>query len=142
MNSRVYPMPDPATVSLPSTQGVAAPYFANYVKDQLVNAARAAAGVRRRPEGDDDPRRASAEDRARDAIASALPTYAATTARPPRSSRSTPQTGAVLAMVGGANYHKNQFNLATQGERQPGSAFKPFVLATALEGATSRRRAS
>ena len=37
-------------------------------------------------------------------------------------------------MVGGANYHKNQFNLATQGERQPGSSFKPFVLATALQG--------
>src|SRR5207248_3602017 len=32
-----YPMPDPKDVSLPSTQGVAAPYFANYVKDQLVN---------------------------------------------------------------------------------------------------------
>jgi penicillin-binding protein 1A len=31
-----YPMPDPAKVSLPSTQGVAAPFFANYVKDQLV----------------------------------------------------------------------------------------------------------
>jgi membrane peptidoglycan carboxypeptidase len=41
-------------------------------------------------------------------------------------------SGAVLAMVGGENYHKNQFNLATQGERQPGSSFKPFVLATAL----------
>ena len=41
-------------------------------------------------------------------------------------------TGAVLAMVGGQNYHKSQFNLATQGERQPGSAFKPFVLAAAL----------
>ena len=36
-------------------------------------------------------------------------------------------------MVGGENYHKNQFNLATQGERQPGSSFKPFVLATALK---------
>jgi penicillin-binding protein 1A len=41
--------------------------------------------------------------------------------------------GAVVAMVGGPNYHKNQFNLATQGERQPGSSFKPFVLATALK---------
>jgi membrane peptidoglycan carboxypeptidase len=41
--------------------------------------------------------------------------------------------GEILAMVGGANYHKNQFNLATQGERQPGSSFKPFVLATALK---------
>src|SRR5437868_7284261 len=35
-------------------------------------------------------------------------------------------------MVGGRNYHHSQFNLATQGERQPGSAFKPFVLAAAL----------
>ena len=42
-------------------------------------------------------------------------------------------TGAVLAMVGGRNYHHSQFNLATQGERQPGSAFKPFVLAAALK---------
>ncbi len=42
------------------------------------------------------------------------------------------RTGAVLAMVGGRNYHHSQFNLATQGERQPGSAFKPFVLAAAL----------
>src|SRR5689334_17048402 len=31
-----YPMPDPKDVALPSTQGLAAPYFANYVKDQLV----------------------------------------------------------------------------------------------------------
>src|SRR5207248_4328973 len=43
------------------------------------------------------------------------------------------QSGNVLAMVGGENYHHNQFNLATQGERQPGSSFKPFVLATALK---------
>ena len=35
-------------------------------------------------------------------------------------------------MVGGRNYHKSQFNLAAQGERQPGSSFKPFVLAAAL----------
>ena len=35
-------------------------------------------------------------------------------------------------MVGGNNYRKSQFNLAVQGVRQPGSAFKPFVLATAL----------
>jgi membrane peptidoglycan carboxypeptidase len=35
-------------------------------------------------------------------------------------------------MVGGSNYRESQFNLAVQSERQPGSAFKPFVLATAL----------
>ena len=44
-----------------------------------------------------------------------------------------PSTGAVLAMVGGSNFHQSQFNLAVQGERQPGSSFKPFVLATALK---------
>ena len=57
----------------------------------------------------------------------------ARTGRPRRSSRSTRGTGAVLAMVGGQNYRESQFNLAVQGERQPGSSFKPFVLATALE---------
>ena len=45
-------------------------------------------------------------------------------------------------MVGGANYHKSQFNLATQGERQPGSSFKPFVLATALRRTSRRPRSS
>jgi penicillin-binding protein 1A len=41
-------------------------------------------------------------------------------------------SGEIRAMVGGTNYSKVPFNLATQGQRQPGSAFKPFVLATAL----------
>jgi penicillin-binding protein 1A len=43
-----------------------------------------------------------------------------------------PRDGRVLAMVGGRSFHKSQFNLAVQGERQAGSSFKPFVLATAL----------
>jgi penicillin-binding protein 1A len=42
-------------------------------------------------------------------------------------------TGEVRAMVGGEDFASRPFNLATQGQRQPGSAFKPFVLATALE---------
>ncbi|HEY1539996.1 MAG TPA: transglycosylase domain-containing protein [Solirubrobacteraceae bacterium] len=42
------------------------------------------------------------------------------------------KTGEIRAMVGGTDYAKSPFNLATQGQRQPGSAFKPFVLATAL----------
>jgi penicillin-binding protein 1A len=44
-----------------------------------------------------------------------------------------PRDGAVKAMIGGANFRESQFNLAVQGERQAGSAFKPFVLAAALD---------
>ena len=44
-----------------------------------------------------------------------------------------PYTGRVLAMVGGFSFKLSEFNRATQAERQPGSAFKPFVYAAALE---------
>jgi 1A family penicillin-binding protein len=43
-----------------------------------------------------------------------------------------PTDGTIKAMVGGRDYTKSKFNLATQSKRQAGSAFKPFVLATAL----------
>jgi penicillin-binding protein 1A len=48
-----------------------------------------------------------------------------------------PRTGAVKAMIGGSNFRESQFNLAVQGERQAGSAFKPFVLAAALDNGIS-----
>jgi len=44
-----------------------------------------------------------------------------------------PNTGAVLAMVGGRDFKQSQFNRATQALRQPGSVFKPFVYAAGLE---------
>ena len=44
-----------------------------------------------------------------------------------------PHTGRVLAMVGGFSFAQSQFNRATQAYRQPGSAFKPFVYAAALD---------
>jgi penicillin-binding protein 1A len=124
------PMPNPKDVSLPSTQGVAAPYFANYVKDQLVKkfgpAKTFGGGLKVRT-----TLNVNLQGMARDAIHSVLP---------PNGNGPTAamvvldaQTGDVLAMVGGENYHRSQFNLATQGERQPGSSFKPFVLATALK---------
>jgi penicillin-binding protein 1A len=44
-----------------------------------------------------------------------------------------PFTGRVLAMVGGFSFDQSQFNRATQALRQPGSSFKPFVYAAALD---------
>ena len=48
-----------------------------------------------------------------------------------------PRTGDVLAMVGGRNYADSQLNRAVDARRQPGSTFKPFVYAAALESGLS-----
>jgi membrane peptidoglycan carboxypeptidase len=76
----------------------------------------------------------SIQDAAERAIADSLPEdgpYAALAAIDPR-------TGHLVALVGGRDYYDPddpvaKFNLATQGRRQPGSAFKPFVLAAAVD---------
>ncbi len=128
------PMPDPTKVNLPSTQGQAAPYFANYVKDQLVRQygpnRTFGGGLRVRTTLDVDLQKA-----AREAIATVLPGSVLSPSYGPAAAMVVldAQNGSVMAMVGGANYHRSQFNLATQGERQPGSSFKPIVLATALK---------
>ena len=48
-----------------------------------------------------------------------------------------PYTGRVLALSGGFSFRKSEFNRATQALRQPGSAFKPFIYALALENGYS-----
>jgi penicillin-binding protein 1A len=121
------PMPDPAKVHLQATQSAAAPYFANYVTNQLVSK------YHKRIYGGGFKVRTTIDLRlqklARDAIAKELPASIGPDAALVAIDA---HTGQVVAMVGGRNYHKSQFNLAAQGERQPGSAFKPFVLAAAL----------
>jgi len=122
------PLPDSSDVRLAGTQGPA-PYFVNYVKSQLVDAGYGprlyGGGLRVRTSLDLDVQQA-----ARTAIDKWLvkpdgPT-AALVAIDPRDGR-------VLAMIGGENFRRSQFNLAVQGHRQAGSAFKPFVLSAALE---------
>lgn len=44
-----------------------------------------------------------------------------------------PKNGAIKALVGGFNFQKSKYNRATQSSRQPGSSFKPFIYAAALE---------
>ncbi len=48
-----------------------------------------------------------------------------------------PYTGEVQALVGGFSYASSEFNRVTQAKRQPGSAFKPFVYAAAIENGLS-----
>jgi penicillin-binding protein 1A len=125
-------LPPPESVHLPGTQGPA-PYFVNYVKQQLVDRCGSSqvfgGGLRVRTTID-----LHLQQLAEDAISKWLTNpngpSAALVAIDPRN-------GNVLAMVGGNNFRESQFNLAVQGERQPGSSFKPFVLATALEDGIS-----
>ena len=44
-----------------------------------------------------------------------------------------PENGAILSLVGGFDFRRNQYNHVTQAQRQPGSAFKPFIFAAAIE---------
>jgi penicillin-binding protein 1A len=124
------PLPDPEEIRLPSSRGQTAQYFVNYVIQQLLDRGYRTSevfggGLRVRTTID-----LGLQRYAREAISKWLVDpngpSAALVAIDPRN-------GKVLAMVGGNNFRKNQFNLAVQAERQPGSAFKPFVLATALE---------
>ncbi|HUY70809.1 MAG TPA: PBP1A family penicillin-binding protein [Gaiellaceae bacterium] len=125
-------MPNPASVHLPATQGQAAPYFANYVTSQLVSKyGKQIYGGGRKVTTTID---LGLQKIAQQAIAKVLPPSIGPTAALVTIDV---HTGDVLAMVGGRNYHVSQFNLATQGERQPGSAFKPFVLAAALKAGIS-----
>jgi penicillin-binding protein 1A len=122
------PMPRPQDVHLSGVMGQA-PYFGEYVKQQLIRklGAKRVFGSGFRVYTTIDLR---LQKLANDAIRKWLPSPDG-----PQAALVTinPSTGAVLAMVGGSNFHESQFNLAVQGERQPGSSFKPFVLATALK---------
>jgi len=119
-------LPKPEQIRLPGTRGPA-PYFVNYVTDQLV----AQYGAERVFGGGLEVTTTidlELQEEARDAIDSVLEPdgpAAALVAINPR-------TGGVKAMFGGTNFNRSQFNLATQAERQPGSSFKPIVLASAF----------
>jgi len=106
-----------------------APYFVEWIKEQLISRFGERlvyrGGLQIKTTLDPDAQRAAEK-----AIASALdrkddPSAALVAVRP--------GTGEIIAMVGGRDFSEQQFNVAVQGRRQPGSSFKPFVLAAALE---------
>jgi penicillin-binding protein 1A len=123
------PLPEPDRVRLPGTRSEDAPYFVNYVLQQLVDKYGTAevfgGGLKVRTTID-----LELQELGRQAIAKWL-----TNPDGPEAAlvAVNPQNGDVLAMIGGSNFRESQFNLAVQGERQPGSSFKPFVLAAALD---------
>lgn len=116
----------------PPQEKSAAPYFTTWVKQQVVEhfgARRAfSGGLRVRTTLDLDLQRA-----AELAVAANVGGIGPSSALVAIDNR----TGEVRAMVGGSNYNERPFNLATQGQRQPGSSFKPFVLAAALRAGIS-----
>jgi penicillin-binding protein 1A len=122
------PMPTAQSIHLPGNQGPAQ-YFANYVKQQLVDrygSGRVFGGGFKVYTTID----LKLQKLARQSIGKWLGDPSGPTAALVAID---PRDGRVLAMFGGNNFRKSQFNLAVQGERQAGSSFKPFVLATALK---------
>ena len=120
--------PHPQTV-----ESVDAGYFTSWVQQQVIERY-----AQREPE--QGPARVKTtldldlQRAAEQAIAGYLPGPAGPTASLVAIENS---TGQVRAMVGGRNYDETPFNLATEGERQPGSSFKAFDLAAALEAGIS-----
>jgi penicillin-binding protein 1A len=122
------PLPKRNDIRLPGDEGPAQ-YFANYVKQQLVDrygSGRVFGGGLKVYTTIDLKLQKMARNSIGKWMTNPTGPTAALVAVDPRDGR-------VLAMFGGSNYHKSQFNLAVQGERQAGSSFKPFVLATALK---------
>ncbi len=117
-----------------------APYFVDYVQTQLADIladARSAAHLRIYTTVDMDLQRAAYA-----AVTKQLAALDKIYAKryPPGTLQAAlvamdAQTGAIVAKLGGRDYEKSQLNRATDALRQPGSVFKPFVYATALNTA-------
>jgi penicillin-binding protein 1A len=120
----------PAPVDIkPPTASSRAPYFTTWVRQQLVDKF----GARRAFEGGLKIRTTldlQLQTAAEQAVKKYLPDASWPSAAVVAIDN---QTGEVRAMVGGRDYDERPFNLATQGQRQPGSSIKPFILAEALK---------
>ncbi len=119
-------VPSSAEITRPK-EFSAAPYFSSWIRQQLVEKYDAGVtfggGLKVRTTLDLDLQRAAERS-----ITNTLPFGGPTASMVAIENK----TGKIRAMVGGFDYDKTPFNLATQGRRQPGSAFKPFALAAAL----------
>ena len=120
-------VPKPGQIDPPDEDSLS-PYFTTWLRQQVVDrygAGEAFGGGLHITSTMDLEYQQAVEETAYSTLAGIEPTAAITVIDN--------RTGGVLAMVGGNDYEEEPFNLATNGHRQPGSSFKPFILARALE---------
>ncbi len=129
------PLPSPSEIQAPQEQtveGVNAGYFTSWVQQQVIERYGQRAfygGLHIKTTLDLELQKAAEQ---------AINGYLAYSGDPTASLVAIENsTGEVRAMVGGRDYNESPFNLATEGERQPGSSFKAFDLAAALEDGIS-----
>ena len=125
--AKLKPLPAPSEIQPPAEDSLS-PYFTTWLRQILVDRYGAGqafgGGLRIKTTLDLDLQQA-AEGVVRNTLGGVAPTSSIVVLDN--------KTGGIRAMVGGLDYEKHPFNLATNGHRQPGSAFKPFTLVTALE---------
>jgi penicillin-binding protein 1A len=121
------PVPSEKDIS-PPAENSEAPYFTSWLRQQLVDrygAGEAFGGGLQIKSSLDLELQRQVQSIATNTLAGIAPTASIVVLNNDDAS--------VRAMVGGPNYQDAPFNIATNGHRQPGSAFKPFTLVTALE---------
>jgi penicillin-binding protein 1A len=129
-NAKAAPLPGDVE---PPTVETKAPYFTTWVRQQLVDRF----GARRAFEGGLKIT-TTLDLQLQDAAQAAVNRWLSNPAGPTAALVAIDNdTGEVRAMVGGRDYNTTPFNLATQGQRQPGSSIKPFILAQALKSGIS-----
>jgi penicillin-binding protein 1A len=119
-------LPAPSEIAKPSVNSEA-PYFTSWLRQQIVDLygpGRAFGGGLTVHSTLDMQMQNTAQEIADSTLSGIAPTASVVVLDN--------ETGGVKAMVGGNDFQNHPFNLATNGHRQPGSAFKPFTLATAL----------
>ena len=120
-------LPAPSEIEKPQDDSLS-PYFTSWLRQQVVDkygAGRAFGGGLDVHTTLDLDMQAEAESIAYNTLAGIAPTASVVVIDN--------ETGGVKALVGGNDYEEKPFNLATNGRRQPGSAFKPFTLVTAFQ---------
>jgi penicillin-binding protein 1A len=127
-DARIQALPAPIDIK-PPTVRTKAPYFTTWIRQQLVDQF----GARKAFEGGlkiHTTLDLGLQNAAQNAVSKYLSNPAGPSAAVVAIDN---KSGEVRAMVGGRDYATRPFNLATQGQRQPGSSIKPFILASALK---------